>query len=656
MQRAWHALAAYTVIALAMTWPLAHGLARDVAWDIGDSALNMWVLAWDCEQLLSILRGDFSRLSSFFDGNIFYPAPLTLAYAEPLLAQAVQILPVYAITRDPVLCYNLLTLSTFVLSGLGAYLFVRELTGNPVGAFVAGLLFGFAPYRLVQTGHLPVVSSQWMPFALYGFRRYFAAREQRAGGMRPLTGASVALVAQNLSCGYYLLYFPPFAAAYVLWEVFRLRLARQGRVWIQLFGAAFLVCLVTAPLVLPYAVLRQQFKFERSTMEVGRYSADVYSYATAHDRQTLWGSVVRAYPKFTENELFPGFVSVALALLGIAAWRAPAAAPVGPGLAGKLPWLVPLLAAAAGLHFLVALIALLNRRIVIAIAGLPLQVTNINQLLLRAVLLTIGLLALSPQARTRARAFMAERGFFLATLIAAVWLSFGLVVEVRGRPAHLAAPYVFLFNHVPGFDGLRVVSRFAMIATLAIAVLGGYGAALLARQRRGAWLLAALSIMFLAESLVWPFPVNLTHPVSGYNQPEARLYRPARAPQVYREFAAQAGNTVLADLPLGEPEFDRRAMFYSAVHRRPVLNGYSGFYPPHYGPLILSLSDIPRFPREALDALRVHGATHVIVHEGAFRDQRGAATSAALRAEGALEVFRGGSDVLLVLPPLADPR
>src|SRR5688500_12301583 len=82
--------AAYLVLAIAATWPLTPGIARDVAWDLGDSLLNMWILAWDCEQILAILGGDLSRIPDFFDGNIFYPAPLTLAYSEHLFAQAIQ--------------------------------------------------------------------------------------------------------------------------------------------------------------------------------------------------------------------------------------------------------------------------------------------------------------------------------------------------------------------------------------------------------------------------------------------------------------------------------------------------------------------------------------------------------------------------------------
>ncbi len=303
MPRASHALAAYIVITLVATWPLVLGLGRDVAWDLGDSVLNMWILAWDGDQLLAILRGDLSRLRTFFDGNIFHPAPLTLAYSEHLFAQAVQILPVHAIARNPILEYNLLFLSTFVLSGLGTYLLVRELTGNPLAAFVAGLLFAFAPYRLAQSSHMQVLSSQWMPFVLYGIRRYFAGEGGREGvlhrrsNVTALAWAAVALVAQNLSCGYYLLYFMPFAGAYALWEIGQRGLWRDRRVWLHMGVAGMFTVALTAPFLLPYAEVRQRFNMARTLSEVNRYSADVYSYATAFSLQPLWGDVMQAFPK-----------------------------------------------------------------------------------------------------------------------------------------------------------------------------------------------------------------------------------------------------------------------------------------------------------------------------------------------------------------------
>jgi hypothetical protein len=649
--RAWHALAAYTAITLAATWPLAAGLGRDVAWDLGDSLLNMWVLSWDAEQMLAILRGDFSRSATFFDGNIFHPAPLTLAYAEHLVPQAIQILPVYAITKNPILCYNLLFLSTFILSGFGTFLFVRELTGRPVAAFVAGLLFAFAPYRWPQSPHMQVLSAQWMPFALYGFRRYFRALERGDGALRPLAGAGGALVLQNLSCGYYLLYFSPFAGAYVLWEMAQRGLMRTFGVWTQLSVAAVAVFTITLPFLLPYVALRETMQFERSSSEVIRYSADVHSYATASDAQPLWGGIISAFPK-PEGDLFPGFVAILLAAIGLCAWRSagPPVAEPAPHSATRRRWLPPLLLAGAVVHLALAMAGLVYRRIVLDVGLFELRVSNINQMLLRAALFAVALLIVSPGSRHRLRAFMADRGFFLVALIAAIWLSFGPVPQVLGRPVELAAPYAFLYEHVPGFDGVRVPARFGMVGALMLAILGGFGAAVLSRRRAGTAMLAAVSVVFLAEALVMPFKVNLVSPTRGFNTPEARVYRPARAPNVYKVFAREAREAVLAELPIGETDFDLRAIFYSTVHWRPVLNGYSGFYPPHYGRLALTLSDVPRFTDPAMQALRMYGVTHVLVHEGAYVDARGTNTSAVLLAQGATELYREGTDVLLQLP------
>jgi len=118
---------------------------------------------------------------------------------------------------------------------------------------------------------------------------------------------------------------------------------------------------------------------------------------------------------------------------------------------------------------------------------------------------------------------------------------------------------------------------------------------------------------------------------------------------VYRRLAQESG-VVLAELPLGQPDYDIRAMFYSVVHHARLLNGYSGFFPPHYGLLTLSLSDVPSHTMIAWDALRSGGASHVIVHEAAWLDDRGPRTTAALTQFGATEIFREGSDVILRLP------
>jgi len=245
---------------------------------------------------------------------------------------------------------------------------------------------------------------------------------------------------------------------------------------------------------------------------------------------------------------------------------------------------------------------------------------------------------------------MRTRGFFVAALFAAAWLSLGPSPQVLGRPLDLASPYRFLWDHLPGFNGLRVPARFAMVVTLMLAILGSLGAAVVARQRYGIALLAIVAAAFLFEAGAAPFVVNGMTPIRDFNQPSAHLDIPSRAPEVYKAVSRLPPDAALADLPLGQPDYDLRAMFYSIDRWRPILNGYSGFFPLHYGRATAAFTEVPRHPDFSMATLRELGATHVVVHEDAYLNGEGAATTATLRMLGANEVFRAGADVLLALP------
>ena len=302
---------AYALCTIALTWPLVRGLSRDLPSDFGDPLLNCWILAWDAEHLLRALGGHLAALGEYWNANIYYPHPLALAYSDHLTAQALQILPVYALTKNPLLCYNLLFLSTFVLSGLGMFLFARELTGSPAAAFLAGLAFAFAPYRFGSIPHLQVLSSAWMPFALFGFRRFFDTRRTA-----PLVGAAAAWIAQNLSCSYYLIFFGPVLALYVAWEMTTRRLWRDRGTLSRRFAAGAAVVLATTPFVLPYIRLRHLGFAPRSLEETEHFAADVYGYLTADPNLWLWGNLLRGSTK-AEGALFPGLTILALAAAGI---------------------------------------------------------------------------------------------------------------------------------------------------------------------------------------------------------------------------------------------------------------------------------------------------------------------------------------------------
>ena len=79
-----------------------------------------------------------------------------------------------------------------------------------------------------------------------------------------------------------------------------------------------------------------------------------------------------------------------------------------------------------------------------------------------------------------------------------------------------------------------------------------------------------------------------------------------------------SATAVVVELPLGEPAFDIRYMFYSTGHWRRLVNGYSGGAPLAYEFLSEALKDVVDPARPRLAGLVDSSATHAVVHEGSY--------------------------------------
>jgi hypothetical protein len=635
-------------VAFAFTWPLALGLTRDIPWDLGDSLLNAWILAWDADRLLRALGGDVNAIRNFWNANIFYPEPLTLAYSEHLFAQAVQILPVYALTGNIILCYNLLFLSTFVLSGLGMFLFVREITGSARAGFVAGLIYAFAPYRVPQFSHLQVMSSQWMPFVLYGLRRYFVTRR-----VRPLAGAGAALIAQNLSNGYFLLFFAPFVLAYAIFEIATRRLWADARLWLALSATAAIVTVVTLPFLLPYLELRRLGFGPRVLNEVKTFSADVFSYWTSPMESKLWGRVIRGYPK-AEGDLFPTIAAMCLAVIGVAgsvstAWRHARSRPTAASRNIKpIAWV---LIAAAAVYTLFVL-AILTSNGFTHIGPFPMSVRNLWRNSRVLAIIVALLIVVSPRARSFAREWIGTLAAFLVIATAAAFLmSLGPEIRSSGRLISEAGPYHFFYSHVPGFDGLRVPARFAMLVVLFLSVVAGLGAAALERRfRRGGAIAMVLGAVAVAEAFAAPIVINGTVAEGRYAMPPSRVYTGEQVPGAYRFLKTlPAPGTVVVEFPLGEWAYEVRYVFYSAAHWHPILNGYSGHFPLSYNLNATHLRHPLDYPDASWATLTRSGATHAVLHLSYYQDDEGVRIGKWLEAKGAKMVGEFDGDKVFAL-------
>jgi hypothetical protein len=641
--------AAYFVLTVVLTWPISAGLGRDVPGDLGDSLLNMWILGWGTEHIPRLLTGSIGW-QQFWHGNIFHPEPYTLALSEHLFAQALQVLPVYWLSGNLILCYNLVFLSTFFLSAFGMYLLVRDLTGDWRAAFLAGLVYGFLPYRIAQIPHVQVLSSQWMPFALVGFHRFVVHRSRRA-----LVLGTGALVLQNWSCGYYLLYFAvvlPFCLVYWMWSAGSLRDRRR---WIGLAAAAAVTLALSYPFLTPYLEAQILFGFERPLGEVLFFSANVWSYITSSEWLRLLGSALRFFPR-AEGETFLGFVPMLLTAAGLIhlaiSTRRPG--PAGGSVRGWRRVLTILLAIAAAAQFASLVSVVLWGGFNMALGPVTIRATTGARLLGQLIIVVAAWLAVSPAARCHAaRMAKSPLAFFAAMTLLAMWLSLGPVPRTAGGDVPIAGTslYDWLYANVPGFTGVRVPARYAMIAGLFLAIAAGYAGAALLRFPFGPAAVSAAGVLFVVESAAMPLAVNFTW---GQHErmPPSRVLPSAEAPAVYRRLAEMPARTVVAEFPFGDTAWEIRYVYYSTVHWKPILNGYSGSSPPGYSRRLARIRRVSDRPDDAWAALISAGATHVVLHIPAFVNAAEAAGAHVwLEAHGArrVESFPEG-DVLYSLP------
>jgi hypothetical protein len=639
------AAALYVALTLAMTWPLLTDLGGSLPGDLGDSLLNGYILSWGEKHLVAFLGGDLGAFSRWWQANIFHPAPYALAYSEHLFTEVVMALPVWLATHNVILAYNVVFLASMALSGLGMFLLVRELTGSAVAAFLAGLAFAFLPYRLSQIPHVQVMSSECMPWTIYAFRRYFVTRRPAA-----LVGALAALLAQQLACGYFLIYFTPLVASYLAWEVTARAQWRDMRLVGTLAALLLIDAMIVWPFLFPYLELRRLGFPPRTLEELVTFSADVWGYVTAPLVNRLWGSWLGLTPwPRAENELFGGAVLYLAAAVGCVEytrmrWRE-SAKPLATTTAGRRTVYVLVV---------IASISCVALAVIVWGGGLRtswLSVRDADRLVIALAMSAAGLLVVSPRLRAVVRVTTDLRPWALAVVVIAWTLSLGPMPRSHGRGLDVTGPYLFLFRHMPGFDGLRVPARLAMLVCFGLAVLAGYGLVALERAQKVTRWAAAIGLAILAETAVAPLELNDLWGDPGIRAPPPRVQPEAHAPQVYRYLAGLPAGTVVAEFPFGYPAWELRYVFYASVHQQRLVNGFSGGFPPRYVQAANLLQRPLTRPDEAWRCLLDNGVTTVVVHRGAYMNPDAAdAVTGWLRAHGATSITTVREAEVLQIP------
>jgi len=297
----------YLSLTCLMTYPQVLHL-RDGVHDDGDPLLNAWTLAWVAHQLPR-------APARLFDANTFYPERRTLAFSETLLLPAVVMAPLRWLGVGPLLVYNIVLLSGFIVSGVGVALLVRMLTGWIGPALVAGIVFAFLPFRIDHYAHMQLQQTQCLPFALWAFHRLLTRGRVRDGAVFGAFSAG-----QLLSCVYYgLLMIPYLAVVSATLLIGQARGAaqrtRDGHIAVAIVVAIAIVLVAAVPVGMAYLGARKVVG-ERGRDEVVNGSATPLDYLGPPPENALYGKALGHFAE-QERRLFPGFVAVALAVVGL---------------------------------------------------------------------------------------------------------------------------------------------------------------------------------------------------------------------------------------------------------------------------------------------------------------------------------------------------
>jgi hypothetical protein len=234
-------IALYSALAVLFTYPLAAHIFTHIPGQGTEGIYYVWNLWWMKKALLEL------HTNPFYSNYVFYPNGIELLTYNYMTFNNLVSLPLQGVF-SVILINNIFALLTFVLSGFGAFLLARYLTGNVYAAVFAGIVYGFCPYHYTRMAqdNFDLLNMQWIPFyALYLIK---ALREQRRTWNIILAGVFLALTA--MCHYYYMVFLLMFTCFYLAYEL----IAGAPEDRIRKFTSVVLISAVFALLMLPLLV------------------------------------------------------------------------------------------------------------------------------------------------------------------------------------------------------------------------------------------------------------------------------------------------------------------------------------------------------------------------------------------------------------------
>jgi hypothetical protein len=458
----------FTLWALILTYPLVLHLFSHIP--LGDEPvgtvplLNLWTLQWNIDQLMQ-------GYPNYWDAPIFAPRSGTFAFSETQPLSALLATPLWLGLASPALGYNAVVILFVTLNGWFTYWLLKSWGGSPRPALLTGLLMQSLPFIAQEMGVLQLIAIFGFLWSLLFISRFLRQSGQGQTHWQTIIGLVWGTPVTFFTCGYYGLISVLFLPLAFLAQ------ARQKHVKFKVLGqllvTAFLIIVLSAPILLAQRQRLEHYGFTRSAKTVENNSAKLNYYTNFLDHNFFYGQIL-VLESGQGQRLFSGLVPIFLAVLG-----------------------------------LFGCIILAQRR--------SLTAENKSQPGFAPDKLNV----VSLQKRI---------SLYLAVVIVlALLLSLGLRLQLGDLQ-----PYQWIRDTIPGFHQLRSPFRFAVLVQVHLVLLAGLGLLNLEHWFPGYGRLFSIALtgMALLEVMALPLPLQPIPTLQTGASWQAWLNRQERPPQI----------------------------------------------------------------------------------------------------------------------------
>lgn len=289
---------------------------RDLILNISTNLLDwldypfiIWVISQSANHVSNL---DFT---SFFETNAFYPHKLTLLFTDILLPQALLYLPIFKLTNNRILSFNLVFIITFILNYISLYLFWKQIFKIDTLAFLGSIFFIFSPFFHMELSHFQMMS--YWPFFL---TFYFIFKGAETSNFRQFLIAGLFLTVQFLASVYLAVYL---IFSILVYYFFKFVFSPSKTILYGLF-VIFAAFLLTGSIFIKnYFDVKHVYQVKRDITEYINYSANLsdYIFTTQINSFIHKSPAMQIWNKTDKNTgshgSFPGFVIFILGVIGL---------------------------------------------------------------------------------------------------------------------------------------------------------------------------------------------------------------------------------------------------------------------------------------------------------------------------------------------------